>query len=247
VESGLATAEGSNPSEINMDQMVSVKIDGVTSQITIRDAVNGYATKQKMTEATTRASELQKQVDAFDTFKAQLQRDPQGTITGLAERFNVTSPGASDEDYSDDGVDPALAEVRNQLAEQQRKFDALQSQLATNAQTQEIEATMDRLQALHGDAFKKEDVLSYALSRNIDDVETAFKAWRFDEGPSNSSSDAPLDEVVQALGHVAPGAPKATPTPARGTVQAPTSARESIERAYAASGVNLDEFLASAF
>ena len=48
MESGLATAEGSNPSEINMDQMVSVKIDGVTSQITIRDAVNGYATKQKM-------------------------------------------------------------------------------------------------------------------------------------------------------------------------------------------------------
>lgn len=92
MESGLATAEGSNPSEINMDQMVSVKVDGVTSQITIRDAVNGYATKQKMTEATTRASELQKQVDAFDTFKAQLQRDPQGTITGLAERFNVTSP-----------------------------------------------------------------------------------------------------------------------------------------------------------
>ena len=173
-----------------------------------------------------------------------MQSEPERIISGLADRFNVSITGAH-EDYSDDNVDPALAEVRKQVEMANRQIDALQTQLATTAQTTEIEGKLKRLKELHGDAFVEEDVLSYALLKNIDDVETAFKAWRFDEGLSTPAPTAGLDDEVQTLGQIAPGSPTATPTPAKGQLAPPKDAMEAIQRAYSAAGVDMDELLNS--
>ena len=248
MNSGLVNAtEDSNPSkQIDMTQMVPVTIDGVTTQVTLQEAANGYASRQMVTQATTRAAELQKQVEAFDRFKQQLQADPQRIVTGLAERFevNISPTGASD-DYSDDDADPALVEVKKQMAEQARQVAYLQNQLATSAQTTEIEAKLAGLQQAHGDAFDKDKVLSYALAHDIDNVETAFKAWRFDEGLSSPSSDSTLDNEVHALGQIAPGSPTATPAPAKAAHEPPKDIRESLRRAYAAADMDMDEILSS--
>lgn len=247
MNSGLVATDNSTPSEIDMTQMVPVTIDGVTTQVSLQEAANGYASRQMVTQATTRAAELQKQVEAFDRFKSQLQQDPHRIVTGLAERFevNISPTGAAAGDYSDDDVDPALVEVKKQMAEQARQVAHLQTQLATSAQTSEIEAKLAGLKTLHGDSFDQEKVLSYALTHNIDDVDLAFKAWRFDEGPSTPSPVTDLDADVQSLGQIAPGSPTATPPPAQAPYEAPKDIRESLRRGFAAAGQDMDEILAS--
>ena len=69
MNSGLVNTADSTPSSIDMNQMVPVTIDGVTTQVTLQEAANGYASRQMVTQATTRAAELQKQVEAFDRFQ----------------------------------------------------------------------------------------------------------------------------------------------------------------------------------
>ena len=71
-------------------------------------------------------------------FKSQLQADPERIVSGLADRFGISVPKASN-DYLDDDADPALVEVKKQMAEQARLVADLQNQLATSAQTSEIE------------------------------------------------------------------------------------------------------------
>lgn len=246
MNSGLVNTEDSNPSKIDMNQMVPVTIDGVTTQVTLQEAANGYASRQMVTQATTRAAELQKQVEAFDRFKSQLQADPERIVTGLAERFNISVPRTGvDSDYSDDDADPALVEVKKQMAEQARQMALLQNQLATSAQTSEIEKKLAGLKNVHGDAFDQEQVLSYAFTHDIDNVETAFKAWRFDQGLSTPSPNTDLDNAVQALGQIAPGSPTAMPAPVKGVLAPPSDERDSIRRAYAKAGVDMDEILSS--
>jgi len=250
VNSGLVNAaEDSNPSkQIDMTQMVPVTIKGVTTEMTLQEVVNGYASRQMVTEATTRAAELQKQVEAFDRFKHQLQTDPNRIVTGLAERFQVNiSPTRASDDYPDDDpeADSELVEVKKQVAETTRQMALLQNQLATKAHESEIETKLSGLQQAHGDAFDKDKVLNYALVNDINDVETAFKAWRFDEGLSTPSPDGTLDSAVQALGQIAPGAPTATPAPAKAAYEAPKDIRESLRRAYAAADMDMDEILSS--
>jgi hypothetical protein len=249
VNSGLVnTADNSTPSEIDMTQMVPVTVDGVTTQVTLQEAANGYASRQMVTQATTRAAELQKQVEAFDRFKTQLRDDPERIVSGLAERFQVNiSPTRASDDYPDDDSesDSELVEVKKQVAELSRQIAHQQNQLATKAHENEIETKLAGLQQAHGDAFNKDKVLNYALVNDINDVETAFKAWRFDEGLSTPSSDSTLDSAVQALGHIAPGAPTATPTPAKAAHEAPKDIRESLRRAYAAADMDMDEILSS--
>jgi hypothetical protein len=244
VNSGLVNTTDSTPSSIDMNQMMPVTIDGVTTQVTLQEAANGYASRQMVTQATTRAAELQKQVEAFDRFKSQLQADPERIVSGLADRFGISVPKASN-DYLDDDADPALVEVKKQMAEQARLVADLQNQLATSAQTSEIEKKLLGLKTLHGDAFDQEQVLNYALVNNIDNVETAFKAWRFDQGLSTPSPNSLLDDAVQTLGQIAPGAPTATPVQPKGDLGPAKDERDSIRRAYAKAGVDMDEILSS--
>jgi len=236
--SGLGTQPGSQSSEttaVDMSAKIQVNVDGVMTEMTIQEAANGYATQAKMTQATQRAAQLEAELGNYTKFWDQLQANPGAMIGELQTKFGIVPETPSNEDSLDD--DPMSAEVtqlKQLIAEQSANMQALQGQVATQAQTQRMKSEIDGLRAQFGDAFKADEVATYATSKNISDLTTAFHAMRGEQALTDNPPPTP-----QTMSPVLPGSPVAT----NATIPPPQPAKslaEALQRGYASTGQTVE-------
>lgn len=198
---------GSQPSDqpVSMSTQVTVMVDGQQKTMTIQDLANGFAAGAKMTQATQRAAELERELGQFQTLWDQLHSSPQATLEKLYERFLGQKPSTPAGDNQDD--DPMSAEVsqlKQLIAQQQQAMEALQGRVTMEAQTQKMRSEIEQLKQQHGDAFKPDEVAAYATSNKITNLTTAFLAMRGEQALS-----APPARGGQILPPVLPGTPQA--------------------------------------
>ena len=233
---GQGNQAGSQPSDqpVDMSTQVQVTVDGQQMTMSIQDLANGYAAGSKMTQATQRAAQLQTELDQYTKFWNQLQQDPQAVIGELQTKFGITpeAPKAGDNPLDDDPLSAEVTELKQLIAQQNQTMQAMQGQLATQAQTQAMKSEISELERTFGDAFKADEVATYAQTHKIANLTTAFHAMQGERSLEN----APKPKIMSP---VLPGSPIS-----QSAISPPEkpagSLAEAITRGFAAAGQEVE-------
>lgn len=236
---GLSVEEGSEaataqptptPPTISLeehgDHLVQVKIDGQFETMRLRDALRGVAHQRKVTEAT-------QNLEKYQRFFAELERNPEEIIRSLGERFGVTPTNPEVTDVEETQANPEVAALQQQLNELTGMLQTQQQQHAYDTQVAQINRELDELTAQYGDAVDRQEVLAYATNNEIPNVRLAYQAMAFEKSQNGvATPEAPkATEVAAVLDSIAPGSPTATPPPPVPAEQPAKSPMDAIKRA----------------
>ncbi len=217
-----------------MSTQITTTVDGQQKTLTIQELANGYAAGAKMTQATQRAADLERQVTELGQYKDfwdNIQAKPGEYIPLLAEKFGVAAgPAASGDNLEDDPLSTEVSQLKRQLAAQAQAQKTLESQLLHQAQTRQMDNTVQELSQTYGDNFKVDEVQAYATQHSISDLRVAYHALQ-GEKVAQGSPPPSIGQTAQMLGSVAPGTPVQVTPPAEGLPPAKTLA-EAMQRSY---------------
>ena len=152
------------------DKYVSVTIGGEEVKVPLKEALSGYQRQADYTRKTQELSEQRKQVQFGVALQEALQNDPSGTLSLLAQHYGVNQTPSEEEDLWQDPVEKQYRQLeqRIQAFEQQKAMD-------------ELDKTVQRLQARYGSDFDANEVVSKALAIGSSDLEAVYKQIAFDK------------------------------------------------------------------
>lgn len=236
------------PSGPDWNALVPIKVDGVEQMLTLREVANGYAAGSKMHEATTRAAQMEQELEKHRNMLDQIDADPGAFVEKLVQTYGL-SDGATTSGGTGDEINPLAATVA--------RLEAQIGQLANGAQAQQqLTAQQQQLAALSSnDGFDKQALMAYAATKGVDNLEHAWLMMQGEQGaaaappsahtPYQDALDVLAERKAASLGAVSPGASTA---PAGQHEQPPgpaASTAEALQRALTKNNSNMDELMTS--
>jgi len=151
------------------DRYVSVVVDGKEVKVPLKEALSGYQRQADYTRKTQELSEQRRQVQFGSALQEALQNNPAGTLELLSQHYGTQQqPSEEDELFADPVAKQyRQLEQRVQVFEQQKAMD-------------ELNKTVQTLQARYGEDFNADEVLSKAIATGTTDLEAVFKQSAFD-------------------------------------------------------------------
>ncbi len=152
------------------DKYVSVTIGGEEVKVPLKEALSGYQRQADYTRKTQELSEQRKQVQFGAALQEALQNDPSGTLSLLSQHYGVNQIPSEEEDLWQDPVEKQYRQLeqRIQAFEQQKAMD-------------ELDRTVQNLQARYGSDFDANEVVAKALAIGSSDLEAVYKQIAFDK------------------------------------------------------------------
>jgi hypothetical protein len=157
------------------NNMVKLQVDGEEVLVPLQEALAGYQRQSDYTRKTQELSEQKKQIQYAAALQEALEKDPAHTLQLLSEAYGVnTAVSSNDDDWdTDEWDDPAS----KQLKSLEQRIAAFEQEKAA----QELERTIESLQAKYGEAFDPDKVVAKALATGTTDLEAVFKQIAFDD------------------------------------------------------------------
>lgn len=227
-----AQAPAQPAANIDRNQMVTVKIDGVETQVPLGEALDGYIQNATYTQKMQEFRAQEAQYKASADFVARLEADPAGTMKLIQEHYQLGSQEPSGYDGGYDQPDPEVTALKQQITQMQQQMERSEAQ-------RQLDTTLTSMYAEIGDGFDRDKVVQYAVDNNISDVRQAWKAMEYDRlktleqgqqvqsANQTAAQQALLDQASGVLPGIAPGATRGGPTtgqPVTGSVNSVTDA-----------------------
>lgn len=144
------------------------EVDG--EWITLDEARNGYQRQADYTRKTQEVAAERKRVEQMAALASALEQNPAATLAALAESYGV---GMGQPDLAElEAMDP----VERQVAELQTQLQDIQRERQLAAVDREIADFSTRHQGVD-----VEQVMAFAVSRQLPDLETAYRVLAFDD------------------------------------------------------------------
>jgi uncharacterized protein YciW len=190
----------------------TVTVDGVEEQVTLEEALANYSRQADYTRKTQALAAEREQLSHAEQLWQAIETNPESTIRAIAEAYDFKLTPAQERDLEaqragDEDLDPTEQRLRQV------------EQYAQEAQYERLQAQIDReLIAVHQRydvKFDDDELLQFAVDRQIGDLDDAFKAFAFermtkvaqDKRVQQRKADAPpvAGGHGVATGVVAPG------------------------------------------
>lgn len=158
--------------------LFTLKVAGQERQVSQDELL---ALAQKGDDYTRKTQELaaeRQRLASLDALYTALEADPKGTLSALSEAFGLGLTESNPIEEITDPLEREVAELRTwkQQMESQARQDAIERELST-------------LTSRYGDV-DEEALLQHAISRNIPDLEDAYKSLKFEELRSHKEQTA---------------------------------------------------------
>jgi hypothetical protein len=191
--------EGSEGEAIS-EPSFTVKVDGQEVEVAQSELVAGYQRQADYTRKTQQLADQRKDLQDAQALLNALQRNPHQTLAVLAQAYGIPVGGGEQQN----------GETEYQ-SDEERRVAQLESWQATEVQRQreaQIDRTLTQLHQQYGE-FSDDDLFSFAVAKNVMDLETALRAMRYDAGTPNP----PRRSEKRAAGAVANGGSRNGATP----------------------------------
>lgn len=218
-------------------QKFTVKVDGEELQVELDELLNGYQRQADYTAKTQAVAQERHRLEAFQALESALASDPKGTLSELAKAYGVNldaSPVETDE-YQEPW-EAELAALRKELEDTRSFVSAREQAEQRQAAMARVDAEFAQVKAQFGDDdVSYEQLVEYAVEKQIGSLEAAYKAYRFDNPVTptvadKSSRDDTVLEAKRAASFVEGGSSVASAA-ASSDAPAPKTIRESWLRA----------------
>jgi hypothetical protein len=135
------------------EQLVTVKVDGVETQVPLSEAVAGYQRQAHFTKGQQAIKAREQELAQADALYKAFEADPLGTLELLNEQFEELRQQGTDNEFGNepDPIQQKLTE-HEEFIQQQRETAAVQA----------VNAEIYRLQKQYGD-FDRESLLQHAI------------------------------------------------------------------------------------
>lgn len=227
VESDQVPATSEQPAERSYlpddfrQSYVKVKVGGAEEDVSLEEALAGYQRQADYTKKTQEIAAQRKALAQYEGLISALEADPVGTVRALTEAYGVNTQADPDED---DFLDPMEARLRDL----ERQLEA-QSRVTQQKQLESELASIRSTYADEGIEYQDEELLSFALQRQIPDLDAAFRAFAYErvlaEAKTAKAERARLEEQARTAAKRAAGVVEGGHSPAAGSVTPGQSAK----------------------
>ena len=160
-----STTSENAPALIDMtemgDQLVEMKIDGETTQVPLKEALEHGMRQKAWTQKTQDLAEDKRLADA-------VRRDPKSFVRSMAAQLEMTVG-----EQGPDPEDELLSAEERKVKELEAQVVGLQQTVAANTHEQQIEKELAALEGEYGE-FDRDALLSHALNTNTHNLEAAY-------------------------------------------------------------------------
>lgn len=186
---GLAQEQPPAETEGEAPQLVTVKIDGVESQVSLEEAIAGYQRQADYTAKTQGLATQRAELEQAERLYKALEADPARTLAALSAAYGADGTMAEDDLGLDDPPDPIqqqLAQVEEFMAQQQQRELELQ-----------IEGAITKLHGQFGE-FDDDKLIEFAIDNGIPNLDVAYAAMAF-ASPELQAARAKRESEAAAL------------------------------------------------
>lgn len=167
------------------EQTFTVKVDGEDIQVPLSELLAGYSRTSDYTRKTQALADQRRTLSDAEALVAALERDPRTTLAALAQAYELVPAEGTDEEY----LTPEQQEIRQLRAWQQE-------QMAAQREAQ-IDAQIGALHTQYGD-FDEGELFSFAVARDVRDLETALKALQWEKAVEAARSrQTPAPKIAE--------------------------------------------------
>lgn len=171
------------PQEPGQQAPQTVEVPGV-GQLSVDEVIKGYQRQSDYTRKTQDVARQREEVEQAQEFLQSLEEDPVTAIKALGEAYEVDWKTYLGEEPSEPqgGNEPSGGEdeIPPALQERLKRYDEVIDRFEEQSLRNRIDNEIRDVRETYGE-FPVGDVLNYGLKRGIADVESAYKAWAYDQ------------------------------------------------------------------
>lgn len=212
----------------------TVKVDGEEVHVTLDEALAGYQRQSHFTKATQELASERERLAQAEQIVSALENDPAGTLSRLAQHFNVDTDTTEEDDYDLEDLDPLERDVL-----ELRKFVDQQKQ--TQIQTDIANEIKEISERYEDSELDPNALLRHALDREIGSLDAAYRDMRYGDllsekkaalAASRTTEEASISDAKRAANVVEGGTNRSG-----GTVPLNQDRPRTIREAWAAAEI----------